>query len=167
MSPKLHALVMAALSAALVLLALLAWRPLVRHRGWPRVPTLLFLVTYGLCVGITLPDQIAPGVLGRLHACVVEGGAGVRTLGAGAGHQWVNVLLWIPPALCGVLATRRALLVPLGISATWAAVELLQTLDPVRDCQPADWAHNTLGAALGALAGWLVLRAGRRRAPAH
>ncbi|MFE4020280.1 hypothetical protein ACFXPZ_23200 [Streptomyces sp. NPDC059101] len=167
MSPKLHALVMAAPCAALVLAGLLVWRPLVRRRGWPPVPTLLFLVTCGLCVGITLPDQIAPGVLARLHACAVEGGAGVRTLGTGAGHQLVNVALWIPPALCGVLATRRALLVPLGISATWAAVELLQTLDPVRDCQPADWAHNALGAALGALAGWLALRVARRRTPAH
>ncbi|SHM37953.1 hypothetical protein [Streptomyces yunnanensis] len=164
MSSTAHALVMAALGAAA---GLLAWRPLVRRRGWPPVPALLFLVTCGLCVGITLPDQIAPGVVGRLHACVVGGGAGVRTLAAGPGRQLVNVLLWIPPALCGVLATRRPLLVPLGLSATWAAVELLQTLDPVRDCQPADWAHNTLGVALGALLGWLVLRAADRRTPAH
>ncbi|MFK0291618.1 hypothetical protein ACIQU6_14235 [Streptomyces sp. NPDC090442] len=167
MSPTAHALVMAGLTAVALLGAVVAWRPLVRRRGWPPVPALLFLLTFALCLGITLPDQFAPGVVGRLHACVVEGGAGVRTLGAGAGHQAVNVLLWIPPALCGVLATRRPLLVPLGISVTWAAVELVQTLDPVRDCQPADWAHNTLGAALGALLGWLALWAGRRRARAR
>ncbi|WEB40741.1 hypothetical protein MOV08_16605 [Streptomyces yunnanensis] len=92
MSSTAHALVMAALGAAAILAGLPAWRPLVRRRGWPPVPTLLFLVTCGLCVGITLPDQIAPGVVGR-------------------------------------------------------------TLAPVRDCQPADWAHNTLGIAVGALLG--------------
>ncbi|QHC25748.1 hypothetical protein [Streptomyces sp. GS7] len=163
MSPRAHTLVMAGLCVLVVPLALLSWRPLARRRGWTPVPTLLLLLTGGLCVAITLPDQIAPGVLRRLHECVVEDGAGVRTLGAGPGHQLVNVLLWIPPALCGVLATRRALAVPPLVSATWAGVELLQALDPVRDCRPADWAHNTLGAAIGALLAWLALRIARLR----
>ncbi|KUL38617.1 hypothetical protein ADL22_17760 [Streptomyces sp. NRRL F-4489] len=163
MSPEAHALVMAAWCAVMLLAALALWRPLTRRLGRRSAPALLFLLTLALCAGITLPDQIQPGALTRLHQCVVEGGAGPRTLGAGPGHQLVNVVLWIPLALCGVLATRRALLVPLGISATWAGIELLQTLDPVRDCQPADWAHNTLGAALGALLGWALLRAARAR----
>ncbi|MCZ0973384.1 hypothetical protein O1L55_22435 [Streptomyces albulus] len=166
MSPKLHALVMAALGAALVLVALLAWRPLVRHRGWPRVPTLLFLVTYGLCVRITLPDQIAPGVLGRLHACVVEGGAGCG--------RWVRV----PgtsgsTSCCGSRRRSAGAGDPAGAAGAARHLRHLGRRRTPADPRPgARLPARGLGAQhpggrAGRPRGWLVLRAGRRRAPAH
>ncbi|MFG2140345.1 VanZ family protein [Streptomyces sp. NPDC048650] len=70
------------------------------------------------------------------------------------------MVLWIPLGLLGTLVSRRPVAVALAGSGTWLLVELVQTLDPVRSCQPADWANNTLGIAVGALAGW---PAGHRR----
>ncbi|KIZ19507.1 VanZ family protein [Streptomyces natalensis] len=152
---------MAALTLVLVVVAVLTYRPLARRTGWSARVTRGVLLAVAVCLGITLPDQMVAGTVERLGACVA--GASVRTLTGGFAHNAVNVVLWVPLGLLGTLASRRPLAVTLAGSGAWALVELLQTLDPVRSCQPVDWANNTAGLALGALAGW---PAGRwRRAP--
>lgn len=165
MSSQEHAGVMAVLFVLAVLTALALWRPVVRSTGWPSVATLLFLLSAAVCVALTLPDQFAPGAFGRLQSCVGWPGApaSVRHLDTGPSHQVVNVLLWVPLGLTGLLATRRPVAVAAGASATWALVELVQTIDPVRMCSPVDWFSNTCGALTGVLLGWAVLR---RRGPA-
>ncbi|MFJ9849362.1 VanZ family protein [Streptomyces sp. NPDC101150] len=154
-----HGAVMAALALLLVVAAVVAYRPLARRTGRSTRATLGALLALAVCLGITLPDQIVAGAGGRLGACVA--GESVRTLTGGFAHNAVNVVLWIPLGLLGTLASRRPVAVTLAGSGAWALVELLQTLDPVRSCQPLDWANNTAGVALGALAGWLAVR-GRR-----
>ncbi|WP_328321246.1 VanZ family protein [Streptomyces sp. NBC_00388] len=149
---------MAALTLILAAAAVVAYRPLARRTRWRRRVTLGVLLAVAVCLGITLPDQIAGGAGGRLGACLA--GDSVRTLTGGFVHNAVNVVLWIPMGLLGALVSRRPVAVTLAGSAAWVVVELLQTLDPVRSCQPVDWANNTLGIAAGALLGWL---AGRRR----
>ncbi|WP_156178931.1 VanZ family protein [Saccharothrix sp. ST-888] len=155
---------MAALVALLVAAALVVRRPLVRQTGWAGRPALLLLLAAALCLGLTLPDQVVAGAPGRLGDCAT--GRGTRHLADGPGHQAVNVLLWLPLGLSGALATRRPFVVAAAASATWFAVELVQTLDPVRMCNPVDWLNNSLGSLAGALIGYAVLRhrsAGRER----
>ncbi|MFI9050407.1 VanZ family protein [Streptomyces sp. NPDC053427] len=155
-----HAAVMAALTLLLVVAAVVAYRPVARRTGRSAQATLGALLAVGVCLGMTLPDQIAAGAAGRLGACLA--GASVRTLTGGFAHNAVNVVLWIPMGLLGTAVSRRPVAVTLAGSGAWVLVELLQTLDPVRSCQPVDWANNTLGVAIGALVGWLVAVRGRR-----
>ncbi|MEU9115158.1 VanZ family protein [Streptomyces sp. NPDC048483] len=156
-----HGAVMAALTLVLVVGAVMTHRSVARRTGRPAKATLGVLLAVAVCLGITLPDQIVGGAAERLGACVA--GASVRTLTGGFAHHAVNVVLWVPMGLLATLASRRPVAVTLAGSGAWALVELLQTLDPVRSCQPVDWANNTLGVAVGALVGWLVGR--RRRDP--
>ncbi|MFF4698985.1 VanZ family protein [Streptomyces chattanoogensis] len=159
-----HGAVMAALTLLLVAAAVVAYRPAARRTGWSPRATLGVLLAVAVCLGITLPDQLAGGAAGRIGACVA--GESVRTLTGGFAHHVVNVVLWVPMGLLGTLASRRPVAVTLAGSGAWALVELLQTLDPVRSCQPVDWANNTLGVALGALAGWQAGRGRRDARPA-
>ncbi|MGV9268223.1 VanZ family protein [Kitasatospora sp. NPDC003701] len=156
MSTQHHSLVMAALGLLLALAAAALHRPLARRTGWPRGATAGLLVSAALLLGFTLPDQLEPGSAHRLAACLAD--RSVRTLQGGAAHHAANVLLWLPLGLFGTLATRRPLLVTALASAAWAAVELVQTLDPVRSCQYLDWGNNTAGVLLGALLGRQLLR---------
>ncbi|WP_406347621.1 VanZ family protein [Streptomyces sp. NBC_00144] len=157
MSSSMHSAVMAALVLVLAVAAVVAYRPVARRTGPPAGAVLGVLLAVAVCLGITLPDQIVSGAAGRLGACVT--GDSVRTLTGGFAHNAVNVVLWVPMGLLGTLASRRPVAVTLAGSAAWVVVELLQTLDPVRSCQPLDWANNTLGVAAGALLGWLIGRA--------
>ncbi|NLU66756.1 VanZ family protein [Streptomyces sp. HNM0574] len=151
-----HSAVMAALTLLLTVAAVLAHRPLARRTGRSPRTTLALTLALALCLGLTLPDQLAPGVTDRLTACLT--GNSHRTLTGGPAHNAVNILLWLPVGLLGTLTTRRPLMVALTGSALWALVELLQTLDPTRSCQPLDWANNTAGVGVGVVVGWVVCR---------
>ncbi|WP_107072520.1 VanZ family protein [Streptomyces katrae] len=156
MSTAQHAAVAAVLVLVLGAVGLALRRPLLRRTGASPTAVLGLLLTAAVLAGITLPDQVVPGVGARLAACL--DGASVRTLGGGLAHHAANVVLWTALGVFGTLAVRRPGRVVLAVSVVWAAVELAQTLDPVRSCQYVDWAENTLGAALGALAAWAVAR---------
>ncbi|NBE53510.1 VanZ family protein [Streptomyces boluensis] len=156
-----HTAVMAGFSVVLVALAFTAWRPMVRRTGRPSRATLGMLLAAAVCVSLTLPDQVQAGVVDRLHACV--SGASARTFPGGPAHHAVNVVLWIPLGLFGALATRRPLVVTAVGSLAWVLIETAQTLDPIRSCQPVDWANNTAGILVGAVLGWLLVR--RRSTP--
>ncbi|MFF2194041.1 hypothetical protein [Streptomyces sp. NPDC058157] len=151
-----HAAVAAVLVLVLGGVGLALRRPLLRRTGSSPAAVLGLLLTAAVLVGITLPDQVVAGVGARLAACLA--GASVRTLGGGWAHHAANVVLWSVLGVFGTLADRRPGRVVAAVCVVWAAVELAQTLDPVRSCQYVDWAENTLGAALGALAAWPVAR---------
>ena len=80
-----------------------------------------------------------------------------------------NVVLFVPPALLAVAATRRPLRVLIAGSGLSAAIEVIQALVPGlgRACSTSDWLSNTIGVVIGAFLGWLALLLARRRsAPA-
>ncbi|MER7338960.1 VanZ family protein [Streptomyces sp. NPDC000075] len=158
MSTAQHAAVAAVLVLVLGAVGSALRRPLLRRTGSSPSAVLGLLLTAAVLMGITLPDQVVPGVGARLAACL--DGASVRTLGGGWAHHAANVVLWSVLGVFGTLAVRRPGRVVTAVCVVWAAVELAQTLDPVRSCQYVDWLENTLGAVLGALAVWAV---GRRR----
>lgn len=76
----------------------------------------------------------------------------------------LNVLAFVPLSLLGSLL-RPTVSVSAWIAAGFAGsllVELIQTVQPDRSATHSDVVANTLGAALGALAAWVVLRAQRQ-----
>jgi VanZ like family len=148
---------------ALGLVGVLAWRVLVRRTGWGSVSTLLLCLAAALCLALTVPQAIAPGTGARLGRCLSDPAGGiaysVRIFGTRGLEDAMNVLLWVPPGLFGVIATRRPWSVLGGISLGMLIIELLQTLDPGRECDPGDWLYNTAGGLVGIALGWLFLRA--------
>lgn len=75
-----------------------------------------------------------------------------------------NVVLFVAPGLLLAVATRRPVLAGAAGAALSAGVEFVQALVPAigRSCDTADWANNTLGAAIGAALGWGALLVARR-----
>ncbi|MQY03185.1 VanZ family protein [Actinomadura macrotermitis] len=149
---------------------LAVWRPLVRRTGWAPLPTLALLAWTALVLGMTLPMTVAPGVGERLAVCVAhplsDAAWAVSIFGTRGLEDVMNVALWVPCGLLAVLATRRAVAAPAVLAGIFVAVELLQTLDPGRECDPGDCVYNSAGIALGAataagLRGLRALRAAR------
>ncbi|MEU5884604.1 VanZ family protein [Spirillospora sp. NPDC047279] len=144
----------------------LAWRPLTRRTGWAPRPTLALLVWTGLVLALTLPTTVEPGTGARLANCLADPAAGasgmVRTFGARGVEDVMNVVLWVPCGLFAVLATRRAVAAPAAVAGGFVVVEFVQTLDPGRWCDPGDWAFNSFGVAVGAVAAAAFLRLRRR-----
>ncbi|MBW8484464.1 VanZ family protein [Actinomadura parmotrematis] len=151
--------VWAALSAAAVPAA---WRPLARRTGRPPPSALALLVWTALLLAMTLPATAAAGAGGRLAACAAHPAAEaawmVRTFGDRGLEDVMNVALWMPCGLLAAVATRRPAVSAAVLSAAFTGVELLQTLDPGRECDPGDMVYNSAGVALGALAGAALLR---------
>ncbi|XVQ13031.1 VanZ family protein [Spirillospora sp. CA-255316] len=142
--------------------ALLAWRPLVRRTGWAPLPTLALIAWSFLVLSMTLPMAADPGTGGRIGECVRRPVADIAwaigIFGTRGMEDVMNVALWVPCGLLGVLATRRAVAAPALIAAGFVAVEFLQTLDAGRECDPGDWAYNSFGVAVGAVAALGLLR---------
>ncbi|WP_093799950.1 VanZ family protein [Streptomyces sp. Wb2n-11] len=80
----------------------------------------------------------------------------------------LNLALFMPVGVFGILALRRLLPVLAGGIGLSLATELLQTLLPgvSRGCDSSDLQMNALGAAAGALGTWWVLRSRDRALPA-
>ncbi|RFU36921.1 hypothetical protein DZF91_35575 [Actinomadura logoneensis] len=158
-----------ALWAVLALLAAGAWRPLVRRRGWPPLPSLGLLLWTCLILAMTLPMAVEPGAGERLSMCLAHPagrvGWAARTFGDRGLEDVMNVALWVPSGALSVLATRRAVAAPSVLALAFVAVEFLQTLDPGRECDPGDMLYNSTGLFLGALAAGLAIRARRGLAP--
>ncbi|MFI5658474.1 VanZ family protein [Streptomyces sp. NPDC051684] len=156
MSQREHAAVMGLLVLVLAAAAFAARRPLARRTGMPPAATLGMLLMAAVCLGLTLPDQFQAGAAARLQSCL--NGSSTRAFPGGPVHHAFNVVAWVPLGLFGVLASRRPAVFTLAGSVVWALVEVAQTLDPERSCQPVDWMNNSLGILAGAVVGVLLLR---------
>ncbi|MFF1351551.1 VanZ family protein [Streptomyces sp. NPDC058322] len=73
----------------------------------------------------------------------------------------LNVAMFLPIGLFGILAVRRVLPVFLGGALLSVVTELSQALAPWvgRSCDSGDVLTNTLGVGVGTLAGWALVRA--------
>ncbi|WP_395106673.1 hypothetical protein [Actinomadura sp. SCN-SB] len=145
-----------------LVLALAAWRPLVRRAGWAPWPTLALTVWVALVVSVTSPRSADPGAAARLGACVSDPVAdiawSIAIFGTRGMEDVMNVGLWVPCGLLGVLATRRAVAAPALIAAGFVVVELSQSLDAGRWWwPPGRWprwcrgggAHRVISAEMG------------------
>jgi hypothetical protein len=67
----------------------------------------------------------------------------------------LNVLLFVPLGLCGVLALRQVTPVVIGAGVLSLSIEAVQGTVPAvaRTCDSSDWVANSAGAVAGAVAG--------------
>jgi hypothetical protein len=82
-------------------------------------------------------------------------------LGHAVAHDpawWLNVILFVPPALLWTNATRRPGAVLLAGALASAVIESMQGVTGLGALDPVDWVANTIGAALATLAGFVWLR---------
>ena len=79
--------------------------------------------------------------------------------------DYLNIALFLLPAIFGVIATRKPLLVLAAGIGLSAFIELLQYLVPWfgRRCDVDDWLANSLGTLIGVAIGAAVLWVARRR----
>lgn len=83
---------------------------------------------------------------------------GLSELHDGVVEPLGNVVLFIPVGLLLVLHMRRAWPGTLAAVAISASVEIVQLLIPSRVTSVRDIVANTIGATVGALVAWLVVR---------
>ena len=79
----------------------------------------------------------------------------------------LNAAMFVPVGLFGVLATRRFTIGPAVGVLLSMAIETMQGAFPVlgRSCDTSDLIANSLGALLGAVCGWGLVRFGRLEEP--
>jgi hypothetical protein len=155
----------AALLLGCALLAVVLFHPVARLFGWQPAWTLLAMLALGPVLTFTVPLEglIPPaGAAGRVvayaHAFLRPDAIQHELHAAGStDERLANVLLFVPLALFGTLATRRGVLTGIAASALSWGIEAWQAASDVRVATVADWLHNTAGAAAGATAGILLL----------
>jgi len=141
--------------------SLLVWRRLARWLRWRAAPTLAALLSLTAVLALTLTPVPGERRMG-LGACIPYDWNdllyNVLHTGGGVFADLLNLFLLLPLALCLVLATRRMLpALAVGVLLP-LAIELVQTQLPGRGCTVADWLANSVGATIGAVVGWAVLR---------
>jgi VanZ family protein len=121
--------------------------------GWRRLPATLAAVGLSLAVAVTLvrpgghlPDAGANPVSLCLHDHFSLHG----------GLQVLNVLMLVPFAFFGTLATRRPITVAVVSVVLSAGIELTQAWTGLGVCQKQDWLNNSVGAVLAVSAAWLL-----------
>jgi VanZ like family len=145
-----HLEVPAAFIPGALLLGTAAWWLAPRQR-WARGPAVLAGCSLVMALALTVVrpfGQFAVGglnPLATLRLCIVGG------LSLAHVYEQLNVLMLVPFALFGTLATRRPLLIVASCMLVSAVAEFVQGATGGGQCQVRDVVHNTLGGALGAL----------------
>lgn len=133
-----------------------------RHLGWHRLFATLAAAGLSLAIAVTLvrpgghlPNPGASPVAMCLH----------DQFSLHGGLQVLNLLMLIPFAFFGTLATRRPISLAVVSALLSAGIELTQAWTGLGVCQKQDFLNNTFGAVVAAVVAWLLLALlGRNRA---
>ncbi|QKW22625.1 hypothetical protein HUT16_29215 [Kitasatospora sp. NA04385] len=133
---------------------------LARRHGLPLLPTLLLAAALAGELAVTLYPTFSGG--GTQAVC---GWSDDLALAFRTEQGRLNLLMYAPIGLFGVLALGRPLAVSCGVLGLTAATETAQGLIPAvgRACDSSDLAANAAGGLLGVLLGVVVRLALRRR----
>lgn len=157
-----HLEVPAAFIPGAVLLGGLAWR-LAPRWGWARVPAVLAGCGLALALAVTVVRPLGHYPAGGLSPLTTLRLCAVGSLSLAHLYEQLNVVMLMPFAIFGTLATRRPALIAASTVAISAVAEFVQAATGGGQCQARDLAHNTLGGVLGALVAVVVLRLRARR----
>ncbi|MDQ1644520.1 MAG: hypothetical protein QOJ50_704 [Cryptosporangiaceae bacterium] len=148
---------------------------------WRILPSVLSGAGLALALAVTLGarEPGSRGSAGQL-SCLNDGFVSLGIVGSGSGqfldtYLVLNLLLLVPFAFFGTVATRRPIAVLAASVAVTAGIEGFQSISGLGVCETQDFANNAFGALLAVVAGALVngilagLRraTGPRQAPAH
>lgn len=151
----------AALFAGSVLLGAVGF-VVARRRGWAALPAVLAGCGLALAVAVTLArpgGSFSVATTDPIGMCVANEFSMAGSLAR------LNLLMLVPFAFFGTLATRRPFAV-LGVAAAFSgAVEFVQALTAIGVCEAQDFLNNTVGAFFAVLVAWLLtVAAGSPRA---
>ncbi|MDQ1651384.1 MAG: hypothetical protein QOI35_584 [Cryptosporangiaceae bacterium] len=147
----------------------LAYRPLARRLGPPRLPTALALMSFAvIAVVVFTPPVAGHGGLDPSHTCLAvsrtELTEAITHFGRGI-QEKLNILMLVPLGFFGALATRRPGRWAVAMLAFPAVVETIQGSVIGRFCSPLDWTDNAAGGLIGVAAA-VAFTAARRRGTA-
>lgn len=135
-----------------------------RYTGWLRDGLFGFLISVGMVLLATLLREEPTG---SCPVCLTDWHLEKLAAGTFGTDVALNIVLFVPPVLLATLLWRAPVRATLAAAAGSLAIEILQPLIGVGANDPVDLLANTVGAALGALAGAIILAmvdlAARRR----
>ncbi|AHH93784.1 hypothetical protein KALB_407 [Kutzneria albida DSM 43870] len=123
--------------------------------GWNKLPAVLAACGLSLALAVTLVrgdfTNATPHLINPLSVCLRN------SFSLKGSWELLNFVMLMPVGFFGVLATRRPILVALGCALVSAAIEVSQAVFELGVCEKQDFLNNSVGAAVAALAGWLLL----------
>lgn len=156
-----HLEVPAAFIPGALLLGGAAWW-LAPRRGWARVPAVLAVVSLALAFALTVARPFGQFAAGGVNPFATLRVCSAGSLSLAALYEQLNVVMLVPFAIFGTLATRRPVLIAASCLLVSVFVELVQGATGGGQCQARDVVHNTLGGVLGVLVAVVVLWLGSR-----
>jgi len=138
------------------------WAP---RQGWDRKHAVLAGCSLALALALTVVRPLGNFPMGGLSPLATLRVCTVGSFSLAEPYQELNVLMLVPFAIFGMLATRRPLLVAISSMLVSAFIEYVQGATGGGECQLRDIAHNTLGGVLAVLITVLVLRLRAKQSP--
>ncbi|MDT7595076.1 MAG: hypothetical protein QOJ06_622 [Pseudonocardiales bacterium] len=157
-----HLEVPAAFIPGAIVLGGLAWW-LAPRRGWAQVPATLAGCALALVLALTVVRPFGHFSVGGLNPLTTLRECSVGNLSLTHLYEQLNVVMLVPFALFGTLATRRPLLIVTSSALVSGFAEFVQGATGGGECQVRDLVHNTVGGVLGALLAVGILRLRSRR----
>jgi hypothetical protein len=156
-----HLEVPAAFIPGALLLGGAAWW-LAPRRGWARAPAVLAGCALALALAVTVVRPIGHFAAGGLNPLATLRLCTVGSLSLTHLYEQLNVVMLMPFAVCGTLATRRPGLIAASCVLVSGFAEFVQGATGGGQCQVRDLVHNTVGGVLGVLLAVVVLLARRQ-----
>lgn len=110
-----------------------------------RLMTFLWLFCVAVIPAFTLPTRFSSHGRG---SCTIGGLPEVASIADP--QNFLNVLLYVPPAFLGIRVTRHLPGVVAGLAVTSVSMEIAQLFADQRNCNSTDLVFNVLGALAGA-----------------
>jgi VanZ like family len=156
-----HREVPAAFIPGALLLGGAAWW-LAARRDWARVPAVLAACGLALALALTVARPFGHFAAGGVNPEATLRLCTVGSLSLAHLYEQLNVVMLMPFAIFGTLATRRPVLIAASCLLVSAFVEFVQGATGGGQCQARDVVHNTLGGVLAVLVvmavRWLATR---------
>jgi hypothetical protein len=157
-----HLEVPAAFIPGALILGGMAWW-LAPRWGCARMPAVLAAVSLALAFALTVARPFGQFAVGGLNPVATLRLCTVGSLSLAQLYEQLNVVMLVPFAIFGTLATRRPVLMASTCQLVSVFVELVQAASGGGQCQVRDVVHNALGGALGVLVALVVLWLRTRR----
>lgn len=143
-----------------VILGVLAWL-LAGRLGWSRWAAVLAAAGLAMALAVTLVRHGGHLPTGQnpLYLCV----SGQFSLHSETSQ--LNVLMLMPFAFFGTIATRRPFSIAIGSALLSASIEITQALTGLGICDKQDFVNNTIGALIAVALAWLLLLITRTNGP--